>query len=116
MGASGKSGYLQQRAEKQNHLPILVKSIHAEVCGSASSLLLFQTASGVSTLCRQTPYTTDTIVMSFGEIKRKLTNISSLSSWDFLAVHMSQAVSQDGCSLSVTNTAFIFKSSGLAIS
>lgn len=47
MGASGKSGYLQQRDEKQNHLQILVKSICAEACGSASSLLLFKTASGV---------------------------------------------------------------------
>lgn len=53
MGASGKSGYLQQRAEKKNHLQILVKSIHAEVHGSASSLPVFKTASGVSTLCRQ---------------------------------------------------------------
>lgn len=56
MHASGKSGYLQQRVEKQNHLQILVKSIHAEVCGSASSLLLLKTASGLSTLCRQTLY------------------------------------------------------------
>lgn len=56
MGASGKSRYLQQRAEKQNHLQTLVKSIHAEARGSASSLLLFKTASGVSILCRQTLY------------------------------------------------------------
>lgn len=54
MDARGKSGYLQQRAEKQNHLQILIKSIHTEVRGSATNLLLFTTASGVSTLCRQT--------------------------------------------------------------
>lgn len=56
MGARGKSGYLQQRAEKQNHLQSLVKSIHAEVHGSAGSLSLFKTASDVSILCRQTLY------------------------------------------------------------
>ena len=56
MDAGGKSGYWQQRAGKQNHLQILGKSIHAELRGLASSLLLFKTASGLSTLCRQTLY------------------------------------------------------------
>lgn len=56
MDTGGKSGYCQQRAEKQNHLQILGKSIRAELRGPAGSLLLFKTASGLSTWCRQTLY------------------------------------------------------------
>lgn len=56
MDAGGKFGYWKQRAERENHLQILGKSIHAELRGLSSSLLLFKTDSGLSTLCRQMLY------------------------------------------------------------
>jgi len=56
MDAEGKFGYWQQRAEKESHLRNLGKSIHAELHGLANRLLLFKTASDLSTLCRQMLY------------------------------------------------------------